>query len=79
MLDLGLRDLLLFGLAVIQAVGVKAAFRLADALTGIREHLATLNGKVTTCDALRNEHLKEAGRRDQQVENRLQYLERKDK
>ena len=77
--ELGLRDILLFGLAVVQAVGVKAAFRLADALNGIRKHLAELNSKVNTCTSLREEHVKIDDHRHDDVEDRLRYLERKER
>ena len=76
--ELGLRDILLFGLALTQAVGVKAAFRLADALVDIRKHLAMLNGKVNTCASLREEHVKVDDHRHDMVEERLLHLERKD-
>ena len=76
--ELGVRDILLFILAVVQAVGVKAAFRLADALNGIRQHLAALNGKVNTCSSLREEHVKIDDHRHDNVEERLLHLERKD-
>lgn len=45
-------------------------------LWDIREHLARLNGRVATCEALRAAHEDEEKEKHHMCETRLQYVER---
>lgn len=45
-------------------------------LWDIREHLARLNGRVATCEALRSAHEEEEKEKHRACETRLQYVER---
>lgn len=46
-------------------------------LWDIREHLAKLNGRITTCEALRKAHEENDEKRHDQCESRIETVERK--
>lgn len=46
-------------------------------LWDIREHLARLNGRIATCEALREAHEGNDERRHDQCEKRIETVERK--
>lgn len=77
MIDIGLRDVFLSLVVIINAVGVKAMFRLADRLTEIRDHLAVLNGRVGKLEALQEKLEQDNNNYHAQCIDRLTYLERK--
>lgn len=75
-MELHLRDIVLGLLVLIQAVGVKAAFRVADALRDIRHDLAELNADVKTGRALHEKLDEENTAYHQQCLERLTHIER---
>lgn len=75
-MEIHVRDLVLLLLAIIQAVGVTAAFRVADALRDIRQGLADLNADVKTGRALHEKLDKENADYHRQCVERLTHIER---
>ena len=57
--------------------GLYRLARIDDALGDIREHLAKLNGKVGTCDALRQAHEESDEKLHDQCEQQLEIVQRK--
>lgn len=51
--------------------------RIDDAIIDVRDHLAKLNGRITTCEALRVKHEENDERQHDQCEKRLETVERK--
>ena len=51
--------------------------KIDDSLLEIRNHLAMLNGKVGTCDALRQAHEKDDDRKHDNCEERVEKIEKK--
>jgi len=51
--------------------------KIDDALIDIRAHGAKLNGRITTCEALRVKHEENDERQHDQCEKRLETVERK--
>lgn len=76
-MDLSLRDVVLLLLAIIQAIGVTAAFRVADALANIRRDLADVNAEVKTGRALHERLEQENADYHKQCLERLTHIERK--
>jgi len=72
----GLKEVLIGLVLLLQGVGVKALFRGADALNAIRTHLATLNGRMLTCEELRQVHDRNDKEKHDDCAIRLHEVER---
>lgn len=51
--------------------------RIDDALIDIRDHLAKLNGRITTCEALRQAHERDDDHKHEDCEGRIKTIEGK--
>lgn len=68
---------LLFGIvALTQVIGVRCLFRTVDRLNTIRDHLATLNGRVGTCETSRAAHDANDKEKHESCEARLHDVEK---
>lgn len=78
MIDLRLLlDLLQAVFYLIQAVFIPGVFYGIKLLWDIREQLATLNGRIETCEALRKAHEETNKRLHDQCEKRVETIEHK--
>ena len=73
----GILDILQTLVVPVLTYGLYRLARIDDALGDIREHLAKLNGKVGTCDALRVAHEESDERLHDQCEQQLEIVQRK--
>lgn len=73
----GILDILQTLVVPVLTYGLYRLARIDDALGDIREHLAKLNGKVGTCDALRQAHEKDDDRKHDDCEGRVDKIEKK--
>ena len=72
----GLKEVLIGLVLLLQGIGVKALFRGADALADIRTHLATLNGRMMTCEELRQVHDRNDKDKHDSCEMRIHEVEK---
>ena len=75
--QIGLKEILLGGIGIIQVVVLTIVFRTADAVVDIRNHLGKLNGSVGKCDALRQAHEQDDDRKHERCEDRVEKIEAK--
>ena len=73
----GVLDILQTLVVPVLTYGLFRLARIDDALGDIREHLAKLNGKVGTCDALREAHERDDDGKHEACEDRIKTIEGK--
>lgn len=74
--QIGIKELLIGLVALLQIIGVIVLFRGVDALVDIRNHLAKLNGRIGTCEGLREAHEKHDHDKHDDCEGRLRDVEK---
>lgn len=74
--QIGLKEILIGLVLVLQAVSVKGYFRGLDTLEKIKDHLAKLNGRIGTCEELRKAHDKSDQDKHDNCEERLHDVEK---
>lgn len=72
----GLKEILVGIVLLFQVIGVKMLFRGLDTLEGIKAHLAKLNGRIGTCEELRQVHERNDTEKHSNCEERLHDVEK---